>query len=1288
MRSHHGSLAREARSEVEDLLKAGRIRALVATSSLELGIDMGAIDLVVQIEAPPSVASGLQRIGRAGHQVGAASEGVIFPKFRGDLVACAAVARAMHEGKVESTRYPRNPLDVLAQQLVAMAGLDTWDVDELYRLVRRAAPFADLGRRMFDGVLDMLSGRYPSDEFAELRPRVTWDRVKNTVTGREGAVRVAIANAGTIPDRGLYGVFLAGAERPTRVGELDEEMVFETEVGDTFTLGASTWRIEDITHDRVLVSPAPGEPGKMPFWHGDQAGRPVELGLAIGKLVRELGDTPKPAAIARLTEHHGLDRLAAENLLQYLDEQAAAGGVPDDRTIVIERCLDELGDWRVCVLSPLGSRIHAPWAMAVTALVRSRTGVDVEVMWGDEGFVVRFPETEQPPDPELMLPDPDEIEGLVLRQLGSTSLFAARFRETAARALLLPRRRAGQRTPLFLQRKRASDLLAVAVALRIVSRRARDLSRGAARSLRHARPGGRAAAGGHARPPRHHHRLEAAVAVRGLAALQLRRQLHLRRRRAAGGAPGAGAVGRSGAAARAPRRRRAARPARSGCARRARAAPAAPRRRLQGAQRRRHPRSPDSHRRSHPRRDRRAIGVCRRRRRGGRARAGTARGAAAGRRRAALRRGRGRGALPRCARRTAAAGTARSAARAGARRGRRSGHALRPLARPVHGGAARGPLRARRGGGRRRCCSGSPRPDGSSKASSALAAPSASGWTPNVLRSLRRRSLAKLRHEIEAVDADALGRFMVAWHGVGSKRRGLEALLDAIEQLQGAAMPASVLERDILAARVADYSPAMLDTLMAAGEVVWVGIERLGERDGRIALYLTDHLTRLRPPVAAPPGARRTGGGRARLPRGARRVVLCRHPRGHRTRLSHRHGRGAVGAGVDGARDERHAAPAAQLLRPHRGAAGAASLAGAVPLAPQLAAELGRPLVARRERGGVAIRQHRMGGRDGAAAAHAVRSGHARDRRARKPSPAASAPCTRCCGPWRTPGASAAATSSPASAARSSPCPPRSTCSDRTASAPDTPQAVVLAATDPANPYGTLLKWPEAGGGADDGPRRRRARRDAHRGLAGRARRRPRRRLPAARRTRPARVAARRPSRRAPASPRRWRARSSSTPRHARTAGAACFSRPSTARARRPAPGGAVVRGRGLRHWAPTACSTARRGRRRCRPPITAGGSTMPEGDTIHRAARALHAALAGQRVERFESVFAAPDARGRRPADRGPARRARRGARQAPADVDRGRSRCCGPTCACTARGTSTGPANAGSGRGTSCAS
>ena len=464
VRSHHGSIARPQRLEIEDALKAGRLRALVATSSLELGIDMGAIDLVIQIEAPPSVASGMQRIGRASHQVGGVSSGIIFPKFRGDLVACAAVTASMHEGAVESTRYPRNPLDVLAQQIVAMVAVEPWPAEGLFQTIRKAAPFAELSARAFEGVLDMLSGRYPSDEFAELRPRVTWDRVGQTLSPREGALRVAIANAGTIPDRGLYGVFLVGARPGTgRVGELDEEMVFESRVGETFLLGASTWRIEDITHDRVLVSPAPGEPGKMPFWKGDPAGRPRELGFAIGRLSRELREVPAPAAIDRLMRAHDLDRGAAENLLQYLaDQVAATGAVPDDRTIVVERCRDELGDWRVCVLSPLGGKVLIPWCLAVVARFRAELGLDVETMWSDDGFVVRVPDMDEPPAPDLFVPPPDEVESLVLQQLGASALFAAKFREVAGRALLLPRHRVGRRAPLWQQRKRAADLLAVA----------------------------------------------------------------------------------------------------------------------------------------------------------------------------------------------------------------------------------------------------------------------------------------------------------------------------------------------------------------------------------------------------------------------------------------------------------------------------------------------------------------------------------------------------------------------------------------------------------------------------------------------------------------------------------------------------------------------------------------------------------------------------------------------------------------------------------------------------------
>src|SRR5438445_5331703 len=399
--AHHGSIAREQRLRIEDDLKSGRLPALVATSSLELGIDMGAIDLVIQIESPPSVASGMQRIGRAGHQVGAPSHGIIFPKYRADLIACAAVTRAMHEGHVESTRFLRNPLDVLAQQMVAVIAhppLGVADAERrakrateeeespgisysaLFGLVRGAAPFAGLSQSVFDGVLDMLAGRYPSDEFAELRPRITWDRTRNWITPRAGVKRIAILNGGTIPDRGTYGVFLAGERsKPVRVGELDEEMVFESRTGDTFILGASTWRIDEITHDHVLVAPAPGEAGKMPFWHGDQAGRPLEFGRRIGARVREIREVPRSGAVTRLTTEHDLEPAAAENVLRYLaDQELATVVVPDDRNIVIERVRDELGDWRVCVLTPFGSRVHAPWAMAATAKLRAANGQEVE----------------------------------------------------------------------------------------------------------------------------------------------------------------------------------------------------------------------------------------------------------------------------------------------------------------------------------------------------------------------------------------------------------------------------------------------------------------------------------------------------------------------------------------------------------------------------------------------------------------------------------------------------------------------------------------------------------------------------------------------------------------------------------------------------------------------------------------------------------------------------------------------------------------------------------------------
>ncbi|HEY6797841.1 MAG TPA: DEAD/DEAH box helicase, partial [Kineosporiaceae bacterium] len=471
-RAHHGSVSKEQRALIEGELKAGRLPAVVATSSLELGIDMGAVDLVVQVESPPSVASGLQRVGRAGHQVGAVSRGVIFPKYRNDLVQTAVVVERMRQGRIEALRVPANPLDVLAQQIVAMVAMEAWQVDELEALVHRAAPFAALGRGVLEAVLDMLSGRYPSDEFAELRPRIVWDRLTGVLTARPGAQRLAVTSGGTIPDRGLFGVFLAGGDDRTggagrRVGELDEEMVYESRVGDVFMLGSSSWRIEEITHDRVLVSPAPGQPGRLPFWHGDAPGRPAELGRAVGAFVRELSRLPDDAAHAR-AQTAGLDDWAANNLLAYLrEQQQATRHVPDDRTLVIERFRDELGDWRVVVHSPFGAQVHAPWALAVTARFRERFGVDVQAMHGDDGLVLRLPDVEtddgRAPDvTDLLLLDPDEVDDLVTAELGGSALFASRFRECAGRALLLPRRRPGQRQPLWQQRQRAAQLLQVA----------------------------------------------------------------------------------------------------------------------------------------------------------------------------------------------------------------------------------------------------------------------------------------------------------------------------------------------------------------------------------------------------------------------------------------------------------------------------------------------------------------------------------------------------------------------------------------------------------------------------------------------------------------------------------------------------------------------------------------------------------------------------------------------------------------------------------------------------------
>jgi ATP-dependent Lhr-like helicase len=849
VRSHHGSLARPQRIEVEDRLKAGLIRGLVATSSLELGIDMGAIELVIQIEAPPSVASGMQRIGRSGHTIDAASRGVIFPKFRGDLVACAAVTRAMHDAHIEATRYPRNPLDVLAQQIVAMVAMDPWNVDALLDAVRRAAPFADLTRGVFEGVLDMLSGRYPSDDFADLRPRLTWDRVQNTATAREGAKRVAVINGGTIPDRGLYGVFLSGERGPgARVGELDEEMVFESRVGETFLLGASTWRIEQITHDRVLVSPAPGEPGKMPFWKAEAAGRPLELGRAVGALVRTLAEMPPPAAVERLVKRHDLDAQAAENLVRYIADQIKATGVaPDDRTVVVERCRDELGDWRICVLSPFGGRIHAPWAMAVVERARAETGLDVETMWTDDGFVVRFPETEEPPDPKLMVPAADDVEALVVRQLGGTAMFAAKFREAAARALLLPKRRPGGRSPLWQQRKRAADLLSVAarfgsfpMVLEAYRECLRDvfdipslvdtLRQMERREIRvvtadSTMPSPFAAALLFGYVANYLYDGDAPLAERRAQALsidqaQLRELLGEAELRDLLDADAIADVEAE----------------------------------LQQLVAERRVRTVDgvhdlllrlgdltideigarslvdaAHAVEQLIRERRAVSV---------SLAGETRHIPveyAARYRDALGVPLPTGLpesllepVPHAAldvvRRYAKTHAPFTAAEVAARYG---------LGRSM----AEALLKELSGAGR--VLEGDFRPGGTGRE-----------WCdPDVLQTIRRRSLARLRHQVEPVEPAVLGRLVTTWQGVVRRRTGLDALLDAIETLQGAPLAASILETEILPARIEGYDPADLDALTAAGEIVWAGLEPLGERDGRLALYLTDHIARLRRPV-------------------------------------------------------------------------------------------------------------------------------------------------------------------------------------------------------------------------------------------------------------------------------------------------------------------------------------------------------------------------------------------------------------------------------------------------------
>ncbi|WP_293254568.1 DEAD/DEAH box helicase [Nannocystis sp.] len=853
--AHHGSVARERRQMIEDRLKAGELPAIVATSSLELGIDIGALDLVIQIEAPPSVAAGIQRIGRAGHQVGAVSRGVLMPKFRGDLLACAAATPQMRAGEVEESRYPRCPLDVLAQQIVATLAMEPWHIDALYAMLRGAAPFAELPRAAFEGVLDMLAGRYPSDEFAELRPRIVWDRVTGQLRAREGARMLAVLSGGTIPDRGLFGVFLLGeAGTPgRRVGELDEEMVFESRVGEVFVLGASSWRIEAITADRVLVSPAPGQPGKMPFWHGDNPGRPFAFGQAIGQLARELLAAGDASAQTRLREQHGLDAGAASQLLAYLREQAAATGeLPCDRTLVIERNLDELGDWRVCVLSPFGARVHAPWALAIAARLRAERGIEALALWSDDGIVLRFPAADAPPEVAMLLIDPDEIEARVVACLGATAVFAARFRESAARALLLPRRLPGKRSPLWAQRQRSADLLAVAsrhpafpIVLETYRECLRDvfdlpalvvlLRRIAARELRVQVVDTRvaspfAAALMFAYVANFIYEGDAPLAERRAQALavdasQLRALLgeaslrelldaaaiveaeqglqRLDGARAASSADGLhelllslGPLSSEACAARS-RPQEAAAGWLSELAREGRIVAVV----IAGGVR--HAAIEDASRL------RDALGVS----------------------------------LPDDLPPTLRAAVDDPLGDVVARHARTHGPFTAAAAALALGlGVAVVESVLQRLAGEDRVLAGEFTPGGQGRE-----------WCDvKVLRGLKQRSLARLRRAVEPVSAATLGRFLPHWQGVTRPRRGPEALLAVVAQLQGAPLLASALDTEILPARVVDYRPEDLDALCAAGELRWCGLEAVGASDGRIALYLADDWPLLaRPPRPA-----------------------------------------------------------------------------------------------------------------------------------------------------------------------------------------------------------------------------------------------------------------------------------------------------------------------------------------------------------------------------------------------------------------------------------------------------
>ncbi len=848
-KAHHGSVSREQRLAIEEGLKLGTLRCVVATSTLELGIDMGAVDLVVLVESPASVAQGLQRVGRAGHQVGVPSRARVFPKHRGDLLEAAVVVRRMEQGLIEETRIPANPLDVLAQQVVAMVAVGPQRVDRVYDLVRRAAPYSGLGRASFEAVLDMLAGRYPSDEFAALRPRLNWDRVQGVLTPRGNARLLAVTNPGTIPDRGLYTVVLPEGGR---VGELDEEMVFESRVGDTFVLGSSAWQIAEITTDRVVVAPAPGAAApRLPFWKGDTPGRPLEMGRALGAFVREIGALEPAAAQRVLRDEYHLDPWAAANLVQYLaEERASTGALPTDRSIVIEKYRDEMGDWRLVLLSPFGARLHAPWALAASRRIRERHGLEAEAVWSDDGIILRFPDADDTPDPAELLLQPDEVERLVVDEAGRSALFAARFREAAARALLLPRRRPGRRTPLWMQRRRAAGLLAAAgryPAFPIVLEAYREVLQ-------------------------EHFDLPALQEV--LADITARR-VRVAIVRTTGPSPFASSLSLDFIASylyeydAPPAERRAA----------ALTIDQNLLRELLGEPELRELLDPEAvaaveAELQHLTPGYQVSGA------DGVADLLSRLGPLTGEEVAARCSDEDPGALlaalsaqHRVMAVTLAGIPHWTAAEDASRLRDALGVPPPAVVPPAFLEAVADPLgdvvgrHARTHG-----------PFTVAGAAAALGLPPAvvadtlarleeqgrvvrGAFLPRgegrewvdaeVLRRLRRRSLARLRRQVEAVDAVAYARFAVGWHGIGGSDPSSGALAEAVRRLQGAAFPASILEPDILPCRL-DYRPDLLDALTAAGEVIWLGRGPLGAGDGRVALYRRAEVAALAWPPASP----------------------------------------------------------------------------------------------------------------------------------------------------------------------------------------------------------------------------------------------------------------------------------------------------------------------------------------------------------------------------------------------------------------------------------------------------